>query len=154
MTQLALWLATVLGIGRIPFAPGTFGSIPGVLLALWLHHLGLPWLEAGLIIVIFAVGIWAAGETERYFQLTDPGPVVIDEVLGMLVTLAFLPVNATGAIVGFVAFRVFDIVKPFPARNLERLPGGLGIMADDFAAGVWGQIVMRLLVWMLPTWLT
>jgi phosphatidylglycerophosphatase A len=154
MTQLALWLATVLGIGRIPFAPGTFGSIPGVLLALWLHHLGLPWLEGAAIVVIFAVGIWAAGEAERFFQLTDPGPVVIDEVLGMLVTLAFMPVNVTGAIVGFLVFRVFDIVKPFPARNLERLPGGLGIMADDFAAGVWGQIVMRLLIWMLPTWLT
>lgn len=154
MTQLALWLATVLGIGRIPFAPGTFGSIPGVLLALWLHYLGVPWfVEAGGIVVVFAAGTWAAGEAERYFQLTDPGPVVIDEVLGMLVTLAFIPVNATGAIVGFVAFRVFDIVKPFPARNLERLPGGFGIMADDFAAGVWGQIVMRLLVWMLPTWL-
>jgi phosphatidylglycerophosphatase A len=155
MTQLALWLATVLGIGRIPFAPGTFGSIPGVLLAVWLHHLGVPWwVETAVIAVTFAVGTWAAGEAERFFQLTDPGPVVIDEVLGMLVTLAFLPVNATGALVGFVAFRVFDIVKPFPARNLERLPGGLGIMADDFAAGVWGQIVMRVLVWMLPTWLT
>lgn len=155
MTQLALWIATVLGIGRIPFAPGTFGSIPGVFLAVWLHRLGVPWfVETGVIVVVFAAGIWAAGEAERHFQLTDPGPVVIDEVLGMLVTLAFIPVNATGALVGFIAFRAFDIVKPFPARNLERLPGGLGIMADDFAAGVWGQIIMRVLVWMLPTWLT
>jgi len=154
MTQLALSLATVLGIGRIPFAPGTFGSIPGVLLALWLHHLGLWWLELAVIIVTFAVGTWAAGVAERHFQLTDPGPVVIDEVLGMLVTVAFMPVNITGAIVGFFVFRAFDIVKPFPARNLERLHGGLGIMADDFAAGVWGQIVMRLLIWMLPGWLT
>ncbi len=154
MTQLALWLATVLGIGRIPFAPGTFGSIPGVLLALWLHHLGLWWLELVVIVVTFVIGTWAAGVAERHFQLTDPGPVVIDEVLGMLVTVAFIPVNATGAFVGFVVFRIFDIVKPSPARNLERLPGGLGIMADDFAAGVWGQIVMRLLVWILPSWLT
>ncbi len=154
MTQLALWLATVLGIGRIPFAPGTFGSIPGVLLALWLHHVGLWWLELVVIVVTFAIGTWAAGVAERHFQSTDPGPVVIDEVLGMLVTLAFIPVSSTGAFVGFVVFRIFDIIKPFPARNFERLPGGLGIMADDFAAGVWGQIVMRLLVWMLPTWLT
>jgi len=154
MTQLALWLATVLGIGRIPFAPGTFGSIPGVLLALWLHHVGLWWLELGVIMVTFAIGTWAGGVAERHFQLTDPGPVVIDEVLGMLVTVAFIPVNGTGAFVGFVVFRIFDIIKPFPARNFERLPGGLGIMADDFAAGVWGQIVMRLLVWVLPTWLT
>lgn len=154
MTQLALWLATVLGIGRIPFAPGTFGSIPGVLLALWLHHLGIWWLELTVMVVTFLIGTWAAGEAERHFQLTDPGPVVIDEVLGMLVTVAFIPVNATGAFVGFVLFRIFDILKPFPARNFERLRGGLGVMADDFAAGVWGQIVMRLLVWVLPTWLT
>ncbi len=154
MTQLALSLATVLGIGRIPFAPGTFGSIPGVLLVLWLHHLGLWWLELAVIIVTFAVGTWAADVAEKHFQLTDLGPVVIDEVLGMLVTVAFMPVNITGAIVGFLVFRAFDIVKPFPARNLERLHGGLGIMADDFAAGVWGQIVMRLLIWMLPGWLT
>jgi phosphatidylglycerophosphatase A len=155
MSRLALWLATVLGIGRIPFAPGTFGSIPGLLLALWLHRLGASWLvETAVIVVVFAAGTWAAGEAERHFQLTDPGPVVIDEVLGQLVTLAFIPVNATGALAGFVLFRAFDIVKPFPARNLERLHGGLGIMADDFAAGVWGQVIMRLLVWMLPTWLT
>src|SRR5262249_2162308 len=108
----------------------------------------------GVIIVTFVIGTWAAGEAERYFQLTDPGQVVIDEVLGMLVTLAFIPVNATGALVGFLLFRIFDIIKPFPARNFERLPGGLGVMADDCAAGVWGQIVMRFLVWMLPTWLT
>jgi phosphatidylglycerophosphatase A len=155
MTQLALWLATVLGIGRIPFAPGTWGSIPGVLLALWLHHLGVSWwVEAGVIVVLFAIGTWAADEAERFFQLTDPGPVVIDEVVGMLVTVAFLPVNATGAIVGFLVFRVLDIIKPPPARNLEALHGGLGIMADDVAAGVYGQIIMRLLIWMLPTWLT
>src|SRR5215813_7535709 len=116
MTQVAVWIATVLGIGRIPFAPGTFGSIPGVLLALWLHHLGVSWVvEAAVILVIFAAGTWAATEAERYFQLTDPGPVVIDEVLGQLVTLAFIPVNATGALVGFVLFRVFDIIKPVPA---------------------------------------
>jgi phosphatidylglycerophosphatase A len=154
MTQLALWLATVLGIGRIPFAPGTFGSIPGLLLALWLHHLGLWWLELAVIAVIFAVGIWAADVAERHYQLTDPGPVVIDEVLGMLVTVAFIPVNGTGAVVGFVLFRIFDIIKPFPARNFERLPGGLGIMSDDLMAGVWGQVVMRLLIWLLPTWFT
>jgi phosphatidylglycerophosphatase A len=154
MTQLGLWLATVLGIGRIPFAPGTFGSIPGVFLALYLHHLGLWQAEVAVIVLTFAIGTWAAGVAERHFQLTDPGPVVIDEVLGMLVTLAFLPVNATGAIVGFFVFRIFDIIKPFPARQMESLHGGLGVMADDFMAGVWGQIVMRVLVWMLPTWLT
>jgi phosphatidylglycerophosphatase A len=154
MTQLALVIATVFGIGRIPFAPGTFGSIPGILLALWLQHLGVGWgwIELVVIAIVFAVGTWAAGVAERHYQLTDPGPVVIDEVLGMLVTVACMPVNITGAVVGFLVFRAFDIVKPFPARNLERLHGGLGIMADDFAAGVWGQIVMRLLVWMFPAW--
>jgi phosphatidylglycerophosphatase A len=155
MTQFALWIATVLGIGRIPFAPGTFGSIPGLLLALWLHHLGVPWWSELLVIaVVFAIGTWAADVAERHYQLTDPGLVVVDEVLGMLVTVALIPVNATGAVVGFVLFRIFDIIKPFPARNFERLPGGLGIMSDDLMAGIWGQVAMRILLWLLPAWLT
>lgn len=153
MNRLAVLLATVGHIGAIPFAPGTFGSIPGLLLALWLHHLGLWWLEAAVIVIIFVIGAWAATRAEEHYGLIDPGPVVIDEVLGMLVTLAFLPVGTVGAIVGFIVFRVFDVIKPPPARQAERLPGGWGVMSDDFMAGVWGLIVMRLLVWMFPAWM-
>lgn len=153
MNRLAVLVATCGQIGAIPFAPGTFGSIPGLLLALWLHHLGLWWVEAAVILIVFFVGVWAASRAEEHYGLIDPGPVVIDEVLGMLVTLAFLPVGVTGAIVGFIIFRVCDVIKPPPARQMERLPGGWGVMSDDLMAGVWGLVITRLLVWMFPAWM-
>jgi len=152
MTRAALLLATCFGIGRAPVAPGTFGSVPGLLLALWLHHLQNPWIEIAAMVIVAAVGVWAAGEAERYYALIDPGPVVIDEVLGMLVTLAFLPVSLTGALIGFFVFRVCDVIKPFPARRLERLPGGFGVMGDDLMAGLWGLAIMHVLCWAVPQW--
>jgi phosphatidylglycerophosphatase A len=153
MNRFALIIATCAGIGRVPFAPGTFGSIPGILLALALHWYGCWWLELGVIAVVFAVGVWAATEAERAFALIDPGPVVIDEVLGMLVTVAFIPVSLTGAVIGFLVFRVCDVVKPFPARRLEKLPGGYGVMGDDFMAGLWGLAIMHALIWAVPQWI-
>ena len=103
--------------------------------------------------MVFAVGVWAASEAERAFALIDPGPVVIDEVLGMLVTVAFMPVSLTGALIGFVVFRVCDVMKPFPARRLEKLPGGFGVMGDDFMAGLWGLAIMHALIWAVPQWI-
>ena len=94
-------------------------------------------------------GIWSATVVERTLG-KDPGVVVIDEVLGMLVTLAFLDVNVVGAVVGFFLFRIFDVVKPFPAGRLEHLHGGYGIMLDDAMAGVYAHVVMRLLVYWIP----
>ena len=79
--------------------------------------------------VVFVAGSWSGGVAERHFGATDPGAVVIDEVLGMLITLFLNPVGWTGALVGFLLFRVFDVIKPYPANRLERLHGGLGIMA-------------------------
>jgi phosphatidylglycerophosphatase A len=136
----------------VPFAPGTFGSVPGVLLAYALHAFGNPYIEVATIAIVAIVGVWAASEAERHFALIDPGPVVIDEVLGMLVTVAFLPVNLVGLVIGFLVFRVCDIVKPFPARSLEKLPGGFGVMGDDFMAGLWGLAIMHVLAWAVPQW--
>ena len=136
----------------MPFAPGTFGSVPGVLLAYALHRFGTPSLEVATIAIVAIVGVWAASEAERHFALIDPGPVVIDEVLGMLVTVAFMPLNPIGLIIGFLVFRVCDIVKPFPARSLEKLPGGFGVMGDDFMAGVWGLAIMHGVAWAVPQW--
>jgi phosphatidylglycerophosphatase A len=113
----------------------------------------LWWLEAAVILIVFLVGVWAATRAEEHFGLIDPGPVVIDEVLGMLVTLAFVPVGLTGAIVGFVAFRVCDVIKPPPAKQMERFPGGWGVMSDDFMAGIWALVIVRLLVWIFPAWM-
>jgi phosphatidylglycerophosphatase A len=141
MTVLALALSTVLGIGYVRVAPGTFGSAAGLLLWWLIPHAGLfPIVTA---VVLFVVGSWSGSIAERHFNATDPGYVVIDEVLGMIVTLLFNPVGWIGAFLGFLLFRVADIVKPFPARRLEALHGGVGIMADDAAAAVYSNIVLH-----------
>lgn len=154
MTRLAVLLSTVGYIGYFPVAPGTVGSAAGLLVYALVMLSGSAWTEVAAIVLVFAVGAWAATISERYFGGIDPGPVVIDEVLGMLVTLAFVPVGVKGAVVGFFVFRVLDVIKPYPANRLERLHGGLGVMADDAAAAVYGNIVMRLLAAYAPAWLS
>jgi phosphatidylglycerophosphatase A len=151
MTSLALAIATVLGVGRVPFAPGTFGSAVGLLVwaALWALS-GSVALQAAAIVVVFVAGVWSASVAERRYGATDPGAVVIDEVLGMLITLFLNPVGWRGALVGFVLFRIFDVIKPYPANRLERLHGGLGIMADDAMAAVYANMVLRVLVALAP----
>jgi phosphatidylglycerophosphatase A len=99
------------------------------------------------------VGAWAATRTEVSLGTTDPGPVVIDEVMGQCVTLVAAPFSWPVALAGFVLFRAFDIVKPPPARQLERAHGGWGIMLDDLAAGVYAAAAVQAAVWLLPGWL-
>ena len=154
MTRLAVFVATVAYCGYFPFAPGTVGSAAGLIVyaLVWWSQSRL--LEIGLIAGLFAAGVWAATAAERYFGGIDPGPVVIDEVVGMLITLAFIPVNATAAITGFVLFRIFDVIKPYPAGRFEQLHGGLGVMADDAMAAVYANISLRLAMWLFPAWLT
>jgi phosphatidylglycerophosphatase A len=154
VTRLAVFLATVGYLGYFPVAPGTIGSAAGLVVYLLVWWTQTPVVEAGLIIAVFAIGVWAGTTAERYFGGIDPGPVVIDEVLGMLVTLAFIPVGVAGAIAGFVLFRIFDVIKPFPAGRLERLHGGLGVMADDAMAAVYANISLRVMIWLLPRWLS
>jgi phosphatidylglycerophosphatase A len=148
--RLAVFIATVAYCGYFPVAPGTVGSAAGlvVYLLVWWTHSRV--LEVALMAVVFAVGTWAATHAERYFGAIDPGPVVIDEVLGQLVTLAFIPVGWRAAVVGFVLFRIYDVIKPYPANRLEKFHGGFGIMSDDAAAGVYANITLRLLMWLLP----
>jgi phosphatidylglycerophosphatase A len=134
-------LATALGAGYAPVAPGTWGSAVGLLL--WFVLPPSAWTQALAIALVVAAGAWSAGVAERHFGKTDPGQVVIDEVAGMLVTLFLNPVGWPWAVGGFVLFRAADIVKPFPARRLERLPGGLGIMADDVMAGIYANLALR-----------
>ena len=152
--RLGLFIATCGYLGYVPVAPGTVGSAAGLVVLAAVRWSGSPALELTVIIVLFAVGVWSANAAERHFGGVDPAPVILDEVVGMLITLAFLPVNITGAIVGFLFFRLFDVVKPWPANRLEALHGGLGVMADDAMAGVYGNVAMRLLVVALPAgWL-
>jgi phosphatidylglycerophosphatase A len=113
-----------------------------------------PAFELALIAFLFAIGVWSGNAAERHFGGVDPAPVILDEVVGMLITLALIPVNLLGAIVGFLLFRLLDVIKPWPANRMEALPGGLGVMADDAMAALYGNVVMRLFVAVMPAgWL-
>jgi phosphatidylglycerophosphatase A len=153
VTRVAVFIATVGYCGYFPVAPGTVGSAAGLLayLIVWWSESAL--VEAGLIALLFAAGVWAGTTAERYFGGIDPGPIVIDEVVGMLITLAFIPVGWSGALAGFILFRIFDVVKPYPARALERLHGGLGVMADDAMAAIYANVSLRLVIWAVPAWI-
>jgi len=153
MDRLGVLCATCAYLGYVPIAPGTFGSALGLVLFWAVRGTGSAGIEAAVMAVLFVVGVWSGTVAERHFRGVDPGPVVIDEVFGMLVTLAFLPVSMTGAIVGFFVFRLLDIVKPWPARRFEALHGGLGIMADDGMAAIYGNLLMRALIVIAPGWL-
>jgi phosphatidylglycerophosphatase A len=153
VTRAAVFIATAGYCGYFPFAPGTVGSAAGLVVYLLVWWSESPAVEAGLIAVLFAAGVWAGTTAERYFGGIDPGPVVIDEVVGMLITLAFIPVGWSGAAAGFFLFRLFDVFKPWPARSLERLHGGVGVMADDAMAAVYANLSLRLLMWLFPAWI-
>lgn len=149
MKQVAVLIATVGGVGYAPVAPGTFGSAAGILIY-WLTR-GWPveW-QMALIVVVTVVGIWASTRAAKHFGKEDPGFVVIDEVAGQLVTLAFTGAGLTATIFAFFVFRVLDIIKPFPADRFERLHGGTGIMADDLMAGVYGCVIVHLAMRFVP----
>jgi phosphatidylglycerophosphatase A len=153
-TRLAIFICTFGYIGYFPIAPGTIGSMAGLAVYAGLRWLGVgPIAEAAVIVMLFVVGTWSGTHAERYFGGTDPGPGVIDEVVGMLMTLYLLPPTVTIAIVGFFVFRVLDVVKPFPANRLERLHGGLGMMADDAMSAIYSNALLHGLVWMMGAWL-
>lgn len=151
--RLSLAIATAFGAGYVPFAPGTVGSLVGLLVYAGVRAAEQPAVELAVIVLVFLAGAWAATAAETHFGHIDPGPVVIDEVLGMLVTLALVPVSLVGALVGFVLFRLFDVVKPPPCNRLEALHGGWGVMGDDFMAALYAHAVVRGLAWIAPGWM-
>ena len=154
LRRLGVFIATCAHIGYAPFAPGTFGSAVGLVVYYLVRRQASTAIELATIGVVLVVGLWSATEAEHHFGGIDPGPVVIDEVVGMLLTLALHPVNILGAITGFVIFRVLDVVKPWPARRLEHLPGGFGVVLDDAMAGIYGNLLMWGLILLLPGWFT
>jgi phosphatidylglycerophosphatase A len=167
--HISLLLSTWFGLGYLPKAPGTWGSLGGVVVSLlitWVsfrryafilnmerevHFWTTSWLPAptplAVVVGIAVIGVIVATRAARYAQIEDPQWVVIDEVSGQLLTyyLFFwvLPLNWKSWLLGFILFRAFDIWKPFPARQLEHLPGGWGIMADDWMAGIYAALVLR-----------
>ena len=153
MHRVGLFIATCGYLGYVPVAPGTFGSAAGLAVFFLIRSTGSATLEGAAILVLFAIGIWSGTIAEHHFGGVDPAPVVMDEVVGTLITLAFLPVSLPGAIIGFLVFRVLDVYKPWPSARFERLPGGLGVMADDGMAAIYGNAVMHGLIWATPGWL-
>lgn len=169
---VALAVATC-GVGYFPIAPGTMGSLVGVALFVWVRsvvfdlvsnsnvsgrhfedsayriYYSVVAVELVVVLLITLIGTWAASRTERLAGKKDPGKVVIDEVAGQYLALIALPfVSVTSAwpllVLAFILFRFFDIVKPYPARRMESLQGGLGIMADDIVAGLYAAIVVAI----------
>jgi phosphatidylglycerophosphatase A len=167
--HISLLLATWFGLGYLPKAPGTWGSIGGMVVALLMSWVGFrnqilgtkghqvsDFWRLGLLpsfgklaiaLMIAVMGVIVAGRAARYSQIEDPQWIVIDEVSGQLITYHLFfwvpPLNWKSWLLGFILFRAFDIWKPFPARQLEHLPGGWGIMADDWMAGTYAAIVLR-----------
>jgi phosphatidylglycerophosphatase A len=149
-THAAHLLATWFGAGRLPRAPGTWGSLVALPFAAALAWLGGPWLVLLATLAVFGLGVWAS---ERYMAavgLHDPAAIVIDEVVGQWLTVALLPLTPIAYLVGFVLFRIADMAKPWPARWIDRtMAGGVGVMLDDVVAGVYaGGLALVLLVWL------
>jgi len=149
-SRLAVAFASFGYVGFAPVAPGTVGSAAAIPLFLLLRWAGSPWLEIAVCGVLVVAGAWSARLAERALGVEDPGPVVIDEVVGMLVSLLFLPGTWPVIVAAFFAFRVFDVVKPWPAGRLEDVPGGWGVMADDVMAGVYANLTIQILLWARP----
>jgi phosphatidylglycerophosphatase A len=141
--RVAYVLATWFGCGLVPYAPGTAGTLAAVPLYLALRPGGWM-LVLGVAAALTVIGVWAASEVCVATGRPDPQIVVIDEVVGVLVTLAASAPTWTSVLAGVVLFRVFDQWKPWPARQLESLHGGMGVVMDDVAAGVWGAAVLGL----------
>jgi phosphatidylglycerophosphatase A len=140
-------VATVGGAGYAPVAPGTVASALTVLV-LWL----VPFTRAGLLLfvaVIVVLGTWAAHHAEPAIGGKDPGAIVIDEVAGMALSVLVFPLTLPVLVTGFLLFRLFDIVKPFPARGSQRIGGGVGVMIDDLIAGLYALLVVGIMRWVL-----
>ena len=150
---VALAISTF-GVGYLPVMPGTYGSLVGVGIFLGFTQLvkgnALVAVAVVSIVVITFVGIWAASRTEALDNRKDPRKVVVDEVAGQLISLfpltLFTHWSIVAVIISFILFRFFDIVKPYPARRLEALKGGMGIMCDDLVAGVYGAVLTALII--------
>ena len=149
MNRLGVAIATAFGLGYAPIAPGTAGSAGGVLIYLltagWSFQSQLM-----LAAAVTAVGVWSCFVSAKHFGRKDPSHAVVDEVAGQLVTMLGTGAGWKGAIIGFLLFRVFDIIKPPPARQLEALPGGWGIMADDIMAALYSCAILHAIIWMVP----
>jgi phosphatidylglycerophosphatase A len=142
---VALLVASGALVGYFPVAPGTAGSLLGLGIVWWLRPFSI-WVLIGLALLLLVAGVWAAGQTCQMLKKKDASQVVIDEIVGMMITMVGVPLTPYWLIIGFLVFRVFDIVKPSPARYFdEKVAGGFGVMMDDVIAGIYGNILLQLM---------
>ena len=141
-----IFIATGCYIGNISFAPGTFGTVFGILLCFFLSKIDFS-IAVLLMLIFILCAIWIANEAEKILKTEDPGCIVIDEIAGIILTLSGLPFNITSVALGFLVFRALDIWKPYPIRLLEnKFSGGIGIVLDDVAAGILSNLILRFLL--------
>jgi len=145
--KLILLIATWFGVGLVPFAPGTWGSLAALPFAAGAYSLGLVFSCLALLL-IFLISIPVSGSASKIMKREDPSPVVIDEVAGIFVTLFLIPLSWTGIVAGFILFRIFDIIKPFPVGFIDKkIKGGAGIVLDDIMAGVYANVCLRIILY-------
>jgi phosphatidylglycerophosphatase A len=149
VSRVKLVLATWFGAGFSPLVPGTIGTLFAAPLVLLLWRIGAWPVHLLAIVVVASLGLWAAADAETYWNRKDPKQVVIDEAAGFLVATFLIPPHALPLLAAFVLFRVFDILKPWPGRRLERLPGAWGIMADDLVAGLYADLAIQAVRWLM-----
>lgn len=138
-------IASVFFIGYLPLVPGTFGSVAGV--GLFYLLAGSGWaVYFSIILLVTALGMAASGRMERLLNKKDPGCIVIDELMGMLIALSFMPHNFKIVILAFLIFRIIDTLKPYPAGRLQNLHGAIGVMGDDLIAGLYTNIVLQIIL--------
>ncbi len=152
MHRYAVLIATWFHVGKIPRAPGTWGTLAALPLVFLLQKLGVYW-QLGGSLLLFPVAVWAAEAFESASGTHDSKEIVIDEVLGILITMALLPLTWQAYVAGFALFRVLDILKPFPIRYFDRnVKGGIGVVADDVVAGIIANAVLQI-VFLKTDWL-
>ena len=145
MKRPVMWLATGFGAGLSPYAPGTVGSLVGVLFYLAMADLPLAYYLSGLA-VLAVFGVWVCHGAGKILGVTDHPGIVWDEIVGLLITMAATPLSWQGVVAGFALFRLFDILKPWPVAWIDRkVAGGLGVMLDDVMAGVYALACLQLL---------
>ena len=145
MKWLIKFIATGFYTGYTPIAPGTAGSLIGVIIYLGMHRLPWPWYLL-ILVALSLFGVWISNKaTSYFFKEKDNKRIVIDEIIGFLIAMFLIPFEFKFILAAFIIFRVIDIIKPFPIRRLEKLPGGWGVMCDDLLAGVYANLIMQAL---------
>lgn len=149
MNKILLLIATFFNVGKFPLAPGTLASLITTIIFYLINLFLKPsiYVQIAAIVLLFIIGLPAAAAAEKHYKKKDPGVCVIDEVAGQMLALLFIRLSVILYIGGFCLFRFFDILKPFPVKQADRIPGGFGIMFDDIAAALYALGVLHLIIY-------